>query len=257
MSMSVKIQSAVKSAWLHCPRPVAAPRLRLFCFPYAGGVGSIFHHWPAALPADVEVWALTLPGRGFRLREAPVKRMQPLIQEITREIAPLLDRPVALFGHSLGAVVAWEMAHVLAKTETVTLLRLFVSGKGAPQLVPNSPPLHLLGEEELLARLRDYNGMPEVVIQNPEVRELVVPSLRADLELLETWEYSERPPLEIPIAAFGGVQDVLIPQAVLDAWGEQTRGAFESHMLPGGHLFIDTHSAPLLEQVARHLSTNE
>ncbi len=248
------MSSERNSAWIARPKPVANPRKRLFCFPYAGGVTTIFHKWPAELPGDVEMISIALPGRSFRVRDEFVLRMQPLVDALEAELLPLLDRPFAFFGHSMGALVIWELAQQLARKNLPQPERLFVAGRRAPQIPGTRAHLHKLPHAAFVASLRDFYGTPEVVLKSPELQELVLPPLRADLELLETWSYVERPLLSCPITAYGGTHDEGVFADALQAWKEQTTGDFEAHFLPGGHFFLHGAKAELLGSISQLLA---
>ena len=226
------------SPWVVIPRPTPNARLRLFCFPFAGGSASVYAPWARHLPPEVELVAVQLPGRESRLVERPYSDMTELTEKLGAELAPFMDRPFALFGHSNGGLMAFELARLLRRTGRRMPEHLFASGRPAPQVELSDPPLHDLPEDEFLDALRRFNGTPEEVLQNPEIMELIAPMLRADFALGETYRYTPGPPLAVPISAYGGERDDEVSQDQVEAWREQTSAAFQLRMFPGDHFFL-------------------
>jgi medium-chain acyl-[acyl-carrier-protein] hydrolase len=239
--------------WIVFPRPAPAARLRLFCFPFAGGGASIFAPWARMLPSDVEVVAVQLPGRESRLAEEAYSDMAALSAKLGAELAPYLDRPFAFYGHSNGGLMAFEVARLLRRESRRGPEHLFVGGRPAPQLVITDPPLHALPHDEFLAALRRFEGTPDEVLQNPEIMELIEPMLRADFALGETYRYTPEPPLAIPISAYGGVHDQEVSREQVEAWREQTTAAFRLTMFPGNHFFIVGDRERVLQQLTAEL----
>lgn len=168
--------------------------LRLFCFPYAGGATLTFRTWPDSLPMALEVCPLELPGRGKRITSAPFTRLQLLVQAIAIALLPYLDKPFAFFGHSMGGLVSFELARLLRKNYGKVPVHLFVSGYRAPQVPDPDPPIHDLPEPEFLEELRRLNGTPEIVLENTELMQMLLPALRADFAVIETYAYTPESP---------------------------------------------------------------
>lgn len=243
------------SAWLlsFAPRPRA--RARLFCFPHAGVGASAYRLWPRHLPEELELWAIQPPGRESRLREPPMASIPALARSAAQAMAPLLDLPFALFGHSMGAVVAAEVARAIHGGAGPHPRHLLVSGRRPPHLPPTEPPLHPLPDPEFVAEIgRRYGGIHPEVLAQPELLELLLPALRADILALELHRPPPRPPLPCPISAFGGAEDRLIPREHLEAWRGETSGAFRVRVFPGGHFYLDARRAELLADVAAALA---
>lgn len=233
--------------WLVCPVPRPQAQLRLFCFPYAGASAPIFRDWSQGLPDRIEVLAIELPGRGRRWSEPAYTNLQELVQAIAQSIHHHLTQPFAFFGHSMGAWISFELAQWLDQTYGLSPERLLLSGRRAPQLPATKPPLHALSDALLLQELRHLNGTPTEILENPELIALLLPILRADFTLLETYVYHQRPPLSCPIQVYGGQQDSEVTIADLAAWQYQTRGDFKLELLPGDHFFLHSAQAELLQ----------
>jgi len=227
--------------------------LRLFCFPYAGGAASVFRDWSDGLPADVEVCPIQLPGRGARLMEPPLSQLPPLIEALAEALLPLLDKPFALFGHSLGSLVSFELARQLRTKHQVRPVRLFVSAGPAPQIPHRGPPIHNLPEKEFSAELRRLNGTPGELLNHKELMDIVLPSLRADFALYESYRYSSGPPLNCPISTYGGLNDPKVKYNDLEAWRDQTSVSFSIRMFAGDHFFLRTTQALLLRALSQEL----
>lgn len=240
------------SRWLSPRSLKASSALRLFCLPYAGGSNLTFRGWENALPAGVDVCAIQLPGRGARLHEPLFTRLEPLVRALGDELRPFLDRPFAFFGHSMGALVAFELARHLRATHGLEPAVLFVSADRAPD-VPDGRKDYLLPEDQFVAMLRRLNGTPAEILDNPEALHLLLPILRADYETVQTYEYLPGPPLSSRIRAFSGTRDAGTPQETVAAWGRHTSGSFSLSLLPGGHFFIEEARAQLLTIVAHEL----
>ena len=239
-------------AWIARARPHPAARLRLFCFPPAGGGDALFRAWWQGLPADVEVCGIQLPGRDLRRREPPITRITPLVQALADALGPELARPYALFGHSTGARVAFELARERRRRDQPGPAVLVVSGRPAPHC-PERDPMHALAAEPLIARLRRLGGTPEAVLREPELMAMFLPIVRADLEVNEVEAHRPEPPLGCPIVAFGGAHDERCRRDELAAWREHTRGAFTLELFPGGHFFVQTAGQALLAALGRAL----
>jgi medium-chain acyl-[acyl-carrier-protein] hydrolase len=246
------------SPWLvalrrHGAAPSRESRLRLLCFPYAGGGASAFRDWPDELPPEIEVWAVQPPGRETRLKEAPVRCLQTLVDALLEETRALRERPYAFFGHSLGALVAFELARALRRRGAAGPVHLLVSGCGAPQLSDPEPPLSELAPSDLKDRLRRLDGTPKAVLADREMMELLLPTLRADFGLRDDYVYTVEPAFEVPLTAFGGHDDPEVSAASLAAWRDQTRQRFVMRGFAGGHFFIRSARSALLAAVASEL----
>ena len=231
-------------------RPGSA--LRLFLIPPAGGSSLIFRGWEDAMPAGVDACPIHLPGRGNRLFEPLFTRLEPLVRSLGQALLPALDRPFAFFGHSMGALVAFELSRFLRKVHGTEPEVLFVSGGRAPH-IPEGRRDYLLPDAEFVEELRRLDGTPAEILDNPEALQLLLPIVRADFEATQTYEYWEEPPLSRRISAFGGGRDTTTPEELLLPWSEHTTGPFSLHMLPGGHFFIEESRPQLLTIIASEL----
>jgi acyl transferase domain-containing protein/surfactin synthase thioesterase subunit len=226
--------------------------LRLFCFPYAGAGASVFSTWSNQLPPEIEVCPIQLPGRENRQQEAPFTRLSPLIQTLVPLLKPYLDIPFALFGHSLGALIGFELARELRRRDLPSPVMLFVSGSRAPQILDTDFLIHRFPDPLFIEILRTIRGTPEKVLQNQELMQMLLPTIRADFAILETFLYVNEKPLDFPIHAFGGMQDSKISQEDLAAWSEQTN-QFELNMFPGDHFFCESDRKLLLQFIAQEI----
>ena len=240
--------------WLAYREANPRARMRLFCLPYAGGGASAYRGWAAALPSEVEVCPVQLPGRESRLREPPFARPEPLVQALVDALAAHLDLPFACFGHSMGAMLAFELARELRRRGGPLPLHLFVAGRRAPQVPPREEDIHDLPEPEFVARLRELNGTPEEVLQHAELMRLLIPVLRADFSVNETYTFRPEEPLDLGISAYGGLGDAEVSREDLVGWSEHGRGPFRLRMLPGDHFFLHSARDLLTESVARDLA---
>ncbi|MFL6253976.1 MAG: thioesterase II family protein [Pyrinomonadaceae bacterium] len=238
-------QQTDAAQWFKSPAPNSRSRVRLFCFPYAGGSAAIFHHWSRSLPHDIEVCPVMLPGRGSRMREPPLTRLSTLVEQLARAIEPYLDKPFAFFGHSMGAFIGFELARSLRRQAGVEPAHLFVSGCRAPQLPDSQPLAYDLPDHEFIEYLRELNGTPEEMLGHPELMALMMPLLRADFEAVSTYVYADDAALSCPISAYGGLRDATTTREDLAPWSELTTGRFVLRMFDGDHFFIQ-HAAPLL-----------
>lgn len=227
--------------------------LRLFCFPYAGGTAHVYRDWDQYLPPTIEVSPAQLPGRGPRLREPSFVSLPDLVKALTTAIIPLLDRPFAFFGHSMGAVIAFELARSVRQGLSCEPEVLCVSGHRAPQAPNDKPPSYNLPNDEFIAELQRIDGTPREVLEHTDLMEIVVPVLRADFQLIQTYQYEAGAPLTCPIAAYGGLEDDEVPRELLSMWRGQTTSGFALHMLPGDHFFLRSSQTLLLEMLARQL----
>ncbi len=233
-------------------KPVASPRLRLVCFPFAGGSAAAFHRWGLDLPEDIELLAVQYPGRGGRFREHCLTDLAPVIDDAFEAIQSVTDVPVAFFGHSMGATVAFEVARRLERTQRARPVLLLLSGRAAPDSPDPLGERHKLPEAGLLAHLRDLAGTPEEVLANPDLLAMLMPILRADLQAIETWTSLDRQPVSSPMVVFGGIDDPIVAPASLDGW---TRfGALvQKRLFPGNHFFINEHQSLLISLMLSRL----
>ena len=227
----------MKNRWLVCPQPNSSATARLFLFPYAGGAPSSFNKWASEFPSHIEVSTVHYPGRGSRYNEPPINELSILVEEIKRAIQPELDKPFFFFGHSLGAVLAFELARRINPQPQI----LFVSACGAPHVPNPNRPIHDLPDSEFIKSLQDLNGLPTEVSNNAELMELLLPTLRADFEVIENYKYiPNENQLNCPIIAFGGANDSHVDSFRLNDWAYLTNGSFKTQAFPGNHFFINT-----------------
>ena len=234
------------SRWLAVSTLNPRAQLRLFCFPYSGAGTSIFRAWLRSFPAHIEVCPVRLPGRENRIDEPLIAEMPLLVQATAEGLWPYLDRPFAFFGHSLGALLSFELARYVRRHYGLSAVHLFVSGHGAPHLRTADPPCYTLPETEFVQKLRELHGTPDEVLDNAELRELILPILRADFAVCETYVYEDGEPLDRPISAFGGLQDACVSRADLEAWRAHTCAGSSARLLPGDHFFLHPARAQLI-----------
>ena len=242
--------STTRDIIVYAPHPDA--RLRLFCFPFAGGGASIYRTWGQHARAALEVCAVQLPGREGRFSEPPFRSMEPLLDYLELSLKPYLDRPFAIFGHSMGGLVGFELARRLTQRGLPGPCHIFISGHGAPHCIEETA-FHQLPDSDLVDHLRRWQGTPDAVLASAEMLGLVLPCLRADLEVLETYRHEEREPLACPISVFGGMDDEHTSQEHLAAWARHTHAPFIMRLLPGSHFFLQQERDAILAAVRQDL----
>jgi medium-chain acyl-[acyl-carrier-protein] hydrolase len=217
----------------------------------------IYRPWADTLYPLVEVYSVNLPGRGTRMSEPPFTRLEEVVHTVANEIQFHLDKPFSFFGHSMGAITSFELTHYLRSRKAPLPCHLFISGRSAPQLRETYPITYKLPDREFIEELRRLNGTPHQLLENPELMQLMLPALRADFSVCQTYEYMPKRPLTCPITAFGGLHDTHISRERIEGWREQTTGAFVARMLPGDHFFLHSAQNTLLRLIAQEFYQHE
>lgn len=230
--------------------------IRLFCIPHAGTGATAFRGWAKPLLPGIETTVVELPGRETRFREAPYQRMAPLVADLATAVIDCLaeGQPFAFFGNSLGGLIAFETLHEIRRRTGREALHLFVSATGAPHCQPPLPPIGHLDDRELVRALDvRYGGIPAEALADEEFLAAVLPTLRADICLLEAYQRQDPEPLSCPLTAFAGIRDTTVPFEHVEAWRDQTSGQFERIFLEEGHLYLQTARNILIERVRNDL----
>jgi medium-chain acyl-[acyl-carrier-protein] hydrolase len=236
-----------RSHWFEHLSPIRKPLLRLFCFPYAGGNAQVFRPWQRYFPPEVDLVLVHLPGRGRRSAEPLFRHVNLLVNAIADHFPVETEQAFAFYGHSLGAVVSFELARELRRRYGILPKRLFLSGRRAPHVPDRERPTHNLPHDEFVAELERLNGTPKELLESPETLELFLPILRADFEMAETCEYHPGERLSCPIHVYGGQQDEEVSAEDLRAWEEHTSAAFAISMFAGDHFFIHDRNTSFLD----------
>lgn len=240
--------------WFVCPRPIPGAETRLFLFPYAGGGPAAFGKWPAEIPGKIETWTAHYPGRGSRHNEAPIKHILTLVEKLSQAIQSILDKPFVFFGHSLGGLIAFELACLLRQQDLLEPKIMFVSACGAPHILDPHPRIHALPDLQFIRTLQELNGIPSELINFPQLMDLLLPAFRDDFEAIETYECKpNRPRLNCPIIAFGGLNDPRVSRERLEGWALLTNAGFKLQFFPGDHFFINTAREAVIASVTDQL----
>ena len=237
------------SRWVISIRRKSDVHMRVFCFPHAGGGASLFRVWAPSVPDGIELCAVPLPGREERMTEQPFRNLTALVQAAVPELRPFLDRPFAMFGHSMGALVAFAITRELCSSRRPPV-HLFVSGERAPHLRSRRPPRHTLPPGVFEATLALLDGTPSEILRDAEMMAVLEPLLRADFALVETYVHEPGDMLDVPITAFGGVDDSEVNLGELEAWQSQSRQFGGVRLFPGNHFYLRDNPAPVVEAIS-------
>lgn len=229
-------------------------RLRLYCFPYAGGGTQVYRGFAQSLPVEVELCLIQLPGRERRFREPAFTSVKETVCELLAPMLAETDRPWAFFGHSLGALIAFELTRALREESASSPLHLFVSAHRAPHLPDPTPQIHGLPDSGFIEELKKLNGTPAEVFDHEELLGVMLPQIRADITAAETYAYEPQPPLDCPITAFGGSDDPLVSAEEVVPWSEHTTSDYSYRIFEGDHFFIHTAQGAVVEALRTQLS---
>lgn len=230
--------SHFSNPWIVPLKAEITPSVRLLCFHHSGGNTSTFKPWSAYLPSYVELLAVQLPGRGERFNERFVTDVEDIKKQILIAMEHYLDKPYILFGHSLGAMIAHEVAVTLQKEKKTLPHHLFVSGRRAPHIPRREEDYHTLSDTLLIEKIQEFNGTPLQIFDTPELISLFLPMLRADFKISETYRLKEFLPLRCNLTALGGTQDPTVTVEDIKEWKNYTLQDFQYHLFPGNHFFI-------------------
>lgn len=229
-------------------------RKRIFAFPHSGAGSSFYHQWAMNFDKDdIDFLGIQLPGRESRFQEVPFSSIESLLHNLSIAIKPLLDKPYVLFGHSLGALIAYELCRKLHQEGFLLPRRLYVSGFRSPELPNPNLELHELPDDQITEALKTYAGTPNEILLNRELMQIFLPLLRADFRLHETWSYEASVPLPCPITALSGKQDCITLPTSMYNWEAQTSSLFEHYIYSGDHFFLNQHQQDIIQHIYREL----
>jgi medium-chain acyl-[acyl-carrier-protein] hydrolase len=224
-------------------------KMRLICLPYAGGGAGAFFRWSSLVDNAIDVIRIQLPGHETRIREPLLRRSEDVVFAMADALLRFLDRPFFVYGHSMGALLGFELIRKLRADHGIMPVHLFVSSFRAPHLQPVDPPIHELPEDLFINQLQQYGGVPEQILAERELMDLMLPILRADFQILETYVCKEEHALECPITAFGGMHDAKTREHMVTAWQRETSRHFRSLFFTGGHFFINENPLAVISVV--------
>jgi len=235
------------------PPPSTNAEIRLFCFPPAGAGAGIYRRWTTELSPEIDVFRILPPGRESRLRESRCTDIEAYLDGLVPELLPLLNKPFAFFGHSMGSLIAYSLAQRLNRAYSILPRHLFVSSFHPPHAIPNEN-IGDLPQEDFIRELRSrYDGIPDQLLEEPELLELLLLIIRADLAIVENYRYDPQHPISCPISAFGGYSDNWVSEPQLLEWRDHTSAEFDISMYPGNHYFLDTVLADLCSKIRQSL----
>ena len=238
-----------KNNWFLTPQARPNAKMRIICFPYAGGNASTFSHWASQLPDDIELVAAQYPGRTSRIFEPMHNKMDDLVADLITAIPKYLDKPYILFGHSLGSRVAFELMYQINMLSMPKPKHFIASGSRGPQYLSSNGSIYHLKDEEFINESRGLNGTPQAVLDNKELMDLFLPMLKADFEIADKYCYNKNETFNCPISVLGGEEDFDISLSKLNGWGDHFTTDVDIHMLPGNHFFIDSNKEMVLEKL--------
>lgn len=243
-----------KALWFPYNHSTNSSNLRLFCFGHSGSAASIFRNWQPQFSPCIEIWPLQLPGRETSFSEPLITSLNVLIDKLYPNILPLMEAPFAMFGHSLGALIAFELARKIENSPVKANLRkLFVSACSAPSVLTNESSIHSLPDEAFLETLIHYGAMHPQLLENKDALKVLLPRIRADFSVFETYRYSPVPPLETPIVALAGQHDTVICEENITAWKNHAKESFSFYSFSGGHFYPQTNLQDLCHMINQHL----
>lgn len=249
----LRLSMDLKSPWFGSQTSIAGAQARLFCFPYAGGTEAAYRTWQQHVRHTIQIVPVQLPGRGSRVAEQAFTRLGPLVLALSQCFASEIDRPFAFFGHSMGGLIAFELARQLRRGRRPLPVHLFISAKCCPRHTEVVPAPDL-SDLQLIEVLRQYEGTPAEVLDNGELMNILLPAIRADMEMCNTYLCDSEPPLDCPITVFGGLNDLVSTRSCLEGWRDYTTGPFTIRMFPGGHFFIQKWEGSVLDVICRELA---
>jgi medium-chain acyl-[acyl-carrier-protein] hydrolase len=241
--------------WVRRTTICPPPPLRLICFTHAGGSATNFHPWVKALAPDIDVWAIELPGRGSRFGEPLLDNLQQASHLIADALSndDLLDGPYAFFGHSMGGLIAYEVAQRLGHASN--LKHFFASGCQAPQIKTDQHPMSNFTDVQFLDTvIKRYDGIPQELLEEPKLLKILLPILRADIRMVETYEHKKGIELNCPITVMSGNEDLRATPQLLSGWEQHTQHPFEIIEFDGGHFFLQSQVCTVLNQLRQTLS---
>lgn len=233
------MEDKFKDSWFFPTRQMnPKAQLVLFLFHYSGGSASQFRHWSKDLNDIINPIGIQLPGRENRFKDPLFFHSREVVEELIKVFPKNFDKSFILFGHSMGATLAFEFARMLEKNNYSGLHHLIVSGRGAPHVPSGNKKLYNLSKEEFVQELLKYNGLPEMVLESDELLDLFIPTIQADFSISDNYQYFPTPPLSCPITAFGGIDDPYVSEDKIRAWQQHTTSHFNIHMFDGDHFFL-------------------
>jgi medium-chain acyl-[acyl-carrier-protein] hydrolase len=227
--------------------------MRLFCFHHAGATAATFRPWRDVVPDGIEIVAVQLPGRDYRFAEPLLTDIRQIVSQLVESLPPLLDKPFVIFGHSLGALIGFDLIRLLRTRGWRQPEMLIASGRNAPQFRWRDAGIQSLPDDEFIAAVRDYNGTPESLLAEASLRELWLPRLRADLTISGMYEYVDQHPLSCPILVMFGDEDSLVSGPGLHAWLGHTTASVRFLRFPGNHFFLHNDAALVLAKLNEEL----
>ncbi len=225
----------------------------LLCFPYAGGGTVAYHSWKNLIHPDISLLRVQLPGREVRFREKPFTSFSQLTDTLVTALPPLLEPPFIFYGHSMGALIAFEVIRKLRKMGEQLPVHLFISSFRAPHLPDPDSMISELPENQFIERLVQYGGIHPEILMNSELMEMFLPILRADFSVLSSYRYKQKAPLPCPITAFAGLSDPKISVEAIDSWQDHTTDGYNSYFFPGGHFFTTEFHSEMLAHINRNI----
>lgn len=246
-------ESGPENLWISRSHPVSEPRMRLFTFHYAGGSRAMYSDWWKDLPEDIEICSVQLPGRENRGTETPYRDFFPLIQSLSKAIAPFLDRPYATFGHCMGGLTSFELIRQLRRVDQPLPEQMFISAFIGPHIKNPESRILRIGDEMIDDFFEILGGTPDEILENLGLMNMNRPILEADNNLLKAYGYIDDEPFDFPISLFGGTNDKLIHIDEMERWKELTSKHFEINMFPGDHFYIFSHRPWLMKALRKRL----
>lgn len=231
------------------------PRIRLLCLPYAGGGVGLYRTWGERLPASVGVLPVHMPGREGRFKEPAISELPAAVDALYAGLKPIFDEPFALFGHSMGALLAFELSRRVHAERGVWPIHLFLSARRPPHLGPIHPNFHSLPMGSFVSHVQGwYDAFPQMVLDRPGLLEPFMPTLRADMRLLETYEWQQGPPMACPVTVFGGLHDRAVPVGSLKGWQQHSSEPVKVKVFSGRHFYLRDDDRDVVNAIGKVLA---